>query len=151
MKIAELCHRSVVTCTDRDHLDQAASLMWSNNVGCLPVLGDNGQLVGMLSDRDIAMAAMLQGSPLRAVTVSSVMSKEVLTCREDDDTETVLQRLTARRLRRIPIVDSDRRVIAIVSLNDIARAAANHTLSPAGVAALIQAVAVPRSLAVTRP
>lgn len=151
MKISQLCHRSVVTCTDRDHADQAASLMWSNNIGCLPVLGDNGRLVGMVTDRDIAIGALLQGAPLRAITVSTVMSKEVLTCREDDDAETVLKLLFGRRLRRIPLIDDDRRVLGIVSLNDIARAAANNELGPAGIVALTQAIAVPRSLAVNRP
>lgn len=151
MKISQLCHRSVVTCVDRDHLDHAASLMWWNNIGCLPVLGDDGRLIGMITDRDIAMAALLQGAPLRSVTVSSVMNKEVVTCGEHDDTEVVLQKLIARRLRRIPIVDDDHRVVAIVSLNDIARAAVSNELDPAGVASLLQAVAVPRSLATTRP
>lgn len=151
MKISQLCHHSVVTCSDRDHLDQAASLMWSNNIGFMPVLGDDGRLVGTITDRDIAMAALLQGSPLRAVTVSSVMNKEVLTCRLDDEVEPVLQTLIMRRLRRVPIVNDDRQVIAIVSLNDIGRAATSNELGAAGVALLLQAISVPRSLATTRP
>lgn len=151
MKISQLCHHSVVTCTDRDHLDQAASLMWANNIGFMPVVGDDGRLVGTITDRDIAMAALLQGAPLRSVTVSSVMNKEVLTCSEDDEVEPVLQMLIARRLRRIPIVNGDRRVTAIVSLNDIGRAATSNALSPVGVALLLQAISVPRSLATTRP
>jgi CBS domain-containing protein len=149
MKVSALFHRTVTSCTDRDTLEHAASLLWRQNIGCLPVLGDDGRLIGMLTDRDIAIAALLQGAPLRSITVSSVMVKEVLTCQADDEIETVVEGLLARRLRRMPVIDADRRVIGILSLNDIARAAIAHQLPTAGIAAVLAAIAVPRSLAAT--
>lgn len=151
MKVSALFHRTVTSCTDRDTLEHAASLLWRQNIGCLPVVGDDGRLIGMLTDRDIAIAAFLQGAPLRSITVSSVMAKEVLTCHADDEIDAVVDALIAHRLRRIPVIDADRRVVGIVSLNDIARAAIANQLPTGGIAAVLAAIAVPRSLAVTAP
>jgi CBS domain-containing protein len=151
MKAAALFHRTVTSCTDRDTLEEAAALLWRHNIGCLPVLGDDGRLIGMITDRDIMIAAFLQGAPLRSMTVSSVMVKEVMTCRADDEIDVIVQQLLARRLRRIPVIDADRRVVGIISLNDIARAAIANQLSAGGIAAVLAALAVPRSLAVSAP
>jgi len=151
MKVSALFHRTVTSCTNRDTLDQAAALLWRHDIGCLPVLGDEGQLIGMITDRDIAMAAFLQGAPLRSITVSSVMSKEMATCQSEDDIETVVQTLIARRIRRVPVVDGAGRLIGIISLNDIARAATANELPTAGVAAVLTALAVPRSFASSAP
>ena len=147
MKVAALFHRTVTSCTHRDTLDEAAALLWRHDIGCLPVLDDDGRLIGMITDRDIAMAAFLQGAPLRSITVSSVMSKEVATCTSEDDIDTVVQTLITRRIRRIPVVDAAGRLIGILSLNDIARAATAQELSAASVASVLAALAVPRSFA----
>jgi len=151
MKVSALFHRTVTSCTNRDTLDQAAALLWRHDIGCLPVLGDGGQLIGMITDRDIAMAAFLQGAPLRSITVSSVMSKEMATCEGEDDIETVVQMLIARRIRRVPVVDAQGRLIGIISLNDIARAATANELPTSSVAAVLTALAVPRSFASSAP
>lgn len=151
MKVSALFHRTVTSCTYRDTLDQAAALMWRHDIGCLPVLGDDGRLIGMITDRDIAMAGFLQGSPLHSITVSSVMSKDMMTCRADDDVGTIVTMLIARRLRRLPVLDAGGALIGIVSLNDIARAAIANQLPTADVAAVLAAIAVPRSLAVSAP
>jgi CBS domain-containing protein len=151
MNVSQLCHRRVITCGERDHLDDAMSLLWRHNIGCMPVLGDTGQLTGMITDRDIAVAALLQGSPLHAITVSSVMAKEILTCRDGDSIAHVLEQLTRRRLRRIPVIDEARRVVGILSLNDIARAVMDDPLASETASALARAVGVPRSLAASAP
>ena len=151
MKAAALFHRTVTSCTDRDTLEEAAALLWRHNIGCLPVIGDDGRLIGMITDRDIMIAAFLQGAPLRSITVSSVMVKEVMTCHVDDEIDVIVQQLLARRLRRIPVIDADRRVVGIISLNDIARAAIASQLSAGGIAAVLAAIAVPRSLAASAP
>ena len=149
MKISALFHRSVTSCTNRDTLSHAACQLWQNDIGCLPVLDDDGRLCGMITDRDIAMAAFLQGAPLRSIAVSSVMSKEVAACRADDEVDAVVQTLIARQIHRLPVIDDDRRLIGIISLNDIARAASSGKIPPASVTAVLTAISVPRSLAST--
>lgn len=151
MKVAQLFHRTVTCCSERDSLAEATALLWRHNIGCLPVTDDDGRLVGMLTDRDIAIAALLQGAPLRSMTVSSFMIKEVMTCQADDKIDDIVAKLLARRLRRVPVIDGDRRVVGIISLNDIARAAIANQLSSGGLAAMLAALAVPRSLAATAP
>lgn len=151
MKASALFHRTVITCTHRDRLDTAASQLWRHNIGCLPVVDDDGRLVGMITDRDIALAALLQGGALPSLTVSSVMATDVMTCQAEDEVEAIVETMTAHRLRRVPVTDGDGRLIGILSLNDIARAAVAHQLTPAGVAGVLAAVAVPRSLAATAP
>lgn len=151
MKVSALFHRTVTSCTNRDTLDHAAALLWRHDIGCLPVLGDDGKLIGMITDRDIAMAAFLQGAPLRSITVSSVMSKEMATCKSEDDIETVVQMLIARRIRRLPVLDLAGQLIGIISLNDIARAATANELPTASVAAVLTALAVPRCFASSAP
>jgi CBS domain-containing protein len=149
MKVSALSHRTVTSCTDRDTLEQAAALLWRHGIGCLPVLGDDGRLVGMLTDRDIAMAAFHQGAPLRSIAVSSVMARDIVACHDDDDVDSVVQLLIARRLRRIPVTDADHRVVGILSLNDIARAAIANELPAAGIPAVLAALSVPRPLSIS--
>ena len=149
MKISALFHHTVSSCTDRDTLAHAASQLWQHDIGCLPVLGEDGRLCGMITDRDIAMAAYLQGAPLRSIAVSSVMSKEVVACRAEDEVDTVVDALIKRQLHRLPVIDDDRRLIGIVSLNDIARAAGAGKFPAASVAKVLAAISVPRSLAST--
>jgi CBS domain-containing protein len=149
MKISALFHRNVTSCTNRDTLSHAASQLWQHDIGCLPVLGDDGRLCGMITDRDIAMAAFLQGAPLRSISVSSVMSKEVAACRADEEVDAVVQTLISRQLHRLPVVDDDHRLIGIISLNDIARAASAGKIPAASVAAVLTAISIPRSLAST--
>src|SRR6201999_3870911 len=96
MKVSALFHHTVISCTDRDHLATVASQLWRHNIGCLPVVGDQGRLIGMITDRDITIAVLLQGSPLPSITVSSVMSKEIMTCQASDDVEVVVERMTTR-------------------------------------------------------
>jgi CBS domain-containing protein len=151
MKISALFHRSVTSCTNRDTLSRAASLLWQHDIGCLPVLGDDGRVCGMITDRDIAMAAFLQGAPLRSISVSSVMSKDLAACGPDDDLDAVVQTLIGRQLHRLPVIDDDRRLVGIISLNDLARASSSGKVPAASVAAVMTAISVPRSPASTAP
>src|SRR5215212_5804155 len=123
MKAADLIQREIVTCSERDSLEHVAGLMWKYDIGGLPVAGGDGRVIGMITDRDICMAAYLQGAPLRSITVSSVMSKEVVTCSERDAVRDVEHAMRSRQVRRVPVVDDQGKLVGMISLNDIARAA----------------------------
>ncbi len=147
MKISSLLHPGVATCDQLDNLERVAHRMWNRDVGCLPVVTDAGTLVGMITDRDVAMAAFLQGAPLSRIIVGSVMSKELVTCTAEDTVKVAIERMMTRQLRRLPVVDRDVKLVGIISLNDIARAAAAGTLPPTDVATLVTAVGKPRPFA----
>ena len=71
MKPENLMNRAVCTCSERDSLEQAARIMWDSDVGCLVVVGEEGRPIGMVTDRDLTMAAYTQGVALRDASVSS--------------------------------------------------------------------------------
>ncbi len=123
MNVGELMTQDVKACCPEDTLETAARVMWENDCGCVPVVDANRRVVGMLTDRDICMAAYTKGGPLRALQVSSAMSAEVCTCTAEDTLETAEEMLRTRQVRRLPVVDADGRLAGIISLNDIAREA----------------------------
>lgn len=144
MQAAELIQREIVTCSSRDTLEHVASMMWKYDIGCVPVVSDDGRLVGMITDRDVSMAAYLQGAPLRSITVSSVMVKEVVTCKELDDVREVEQVMSHRQVRRVPVIDDGGKLIGMITINDMARAAHEGKLPPAEVASTLSAISRPR-------
>jgi len=147
MKIAKLMIRDPVTCRASDHLDRAAQLMWEHDIGSLPVVDDAGHIAGMITDRDICMAAYTRGIALRGIPVAVTMAHQVFSCSPDDDVRTVEDELSHRQIRRMPVIDEHGHVIGIVSLNDIARAAQrSREIAPAEVAATLAAVCAPREL-----
>jgi CBS domain-containing protein len=98
-------------------LRDAARMMADCDAGSLPV-GDNDRLVGMLTDRDIAIRGVAQGkgpdSPVR-----EVMSQDVCWCFEDDDVGDALQRLAEEQIRRLPVLSREKRLVGIVSIGDL--------------------------------
>jgi CBS domain-containing protein len=98
---------------------EAASLMADIDVGSLPV-GDNDRLVGMITDRDIVIRAVAQGKSADT-KVSEVMSKEMLYCVDTDEIDDVARNMGKAQVRRLPVVNSDKRLVGIVSLGDLAR------------------------------
>jgi CBS domain-containing protein len=125
MQIAQLMTRTIQTCHQTDSLELAAKLMWEHDIGVLPVLDDFGMLVGIITDRDMCMAAYMQRQPLHALPVSVAMSKHVISCRPDDHDALVAGLMARHKVRRIPVVDDDQRPIGMVSLNDLALASAH--------------------------
>ena len=121
MNVGQLMTQNVRACSRHNTLEAAARLMWDNDCGCVPVVDENRRVLGMLTDRDICMAAYTQGGPLRALTVSSAMSKRLYTCKPDDTLEAAEAVMRANQIRRLPVTDAEGRLVGIISLNDIAR------------------------------
>jgi CBS domain-containing protein len=129
MTIEPLMSRHVHQCRPDHTLDYAASLMWQHDCGCLPVCAGGGdgdgepRVIGMLTDRDICMAALFQGQPLCALKVADAMSRDIRVCELDDRPEDVELLMREQRIRRVPVTDASGRLVGIVSLADLARAA----------------------------
>ncbi len=123
MNVGQLMTQDVRACRPEDTLDTAAQIMWDNDCGCVPVVDANRRVVGMLTDRDICMAAYTQGGPLRALLASSAMAKKVFSCKPEDTLEAAEEIMRANQIRRLPVVDAEGRLLGIISLNDIAREA----------------------------
>ena len=119
MKVADLMTGEVRSCTIHDSLNGAARIMWDHDCGCAPVVDAHGKLVGIVTDRDISMAAYTQGVPLQAIPVERVMSKRVVSCSRTDELETTHQLMRTHEIHRIPVVDARGRLIGIVTLSDL--------------------------------
>jgi CBS domain-containing protein len=124
MRVKELMSHPAVTCPETATLDQAARLMWEYDCGVVPVVNDDGKLAGVVTDRDICMAAYAQGKPLAAITVATAMAKQVVASHLDDDIESAEALMRDNQIRRVPVLDGEARVQGVVSMNDFARAAA---------------------------
>jgi CBS domain-containing protein len=124
MKIEQLMTRNVRTCQPQDSLNRPAQLMWECDVGCIPAVDASNRVVGMITDRDIAMATYLQGRPPDAISLESVMTKKVHVCRPDEDISVAEQRMQKHQVRRLPVTDAKGQLVGLISLNDIALEAA---------------------------
>jgi CBS-domain-containing membrane protein len=121
MKIQDLMCRDVVVCQPTDSMKTAAERMWKADVGCLPVLDDQGTLMGMVTDRDLLMSAAIQGLPLDQLHVDSAMAHRVQALHPGDRVERALELMGVHQVRRLPVVDDQGVVVGLVSVNDLAR------------------------------
>lgn len=129
-RVREVMTRQVVTCRESDSLSRAAQAMWDADCGSLPVVGEQDKVVGMITDRDICMAAYTRGKPLAELAVSGTMSSNPVTCRPTDTLPAVMELMAERQIRRVPVVDDEGRLAGIVSLADLAllaQAPTNHS------------------------
>jgi CBS domain-containing protein len=119
MKISECMSRDVRVCAPDHTLQSAAQTMAEMDAGFLPV-GEGDRLIGIVTDRDIAIRGVAKGQPPES-NIRSVMSSEVCYCFEDDDIDEVADNMSQIQVRRLPVVDRDKRLVGIVALSDIAR------------------------------
>ena len=111
--------RQVFDCGPHDSLLEAAHIMWDKDCGFVPVVTPDHTLVGVLTDRDICMAACTQGRPLSEVHVADVMATSVHACRESDDVGSAHQAMREFQVRRLPVIDDQQRLLGVVSINDL--------------------------------
>ena len=119
MRISEVMTRDVRIAAPTDSIQHAARVMASDDFGSLPV-GEGDRLVGMLSDRDIAVRAVAQGLSPSDCTVSDVMSGDVKYVFEDETVEEAARIMGELQVRRLPVLNRDKRLVGIVSLGDLA-------------------------------
>jgi CBS domain-containing protein len=124
MKISDCMTRDVRLAEPSMTLREAAQLMAACDSGCLPV-GENDRLVGMLTDRDIAIRGVAEGKGPDA-TVGEAMSRDVCWCYEDEPVEEALARLADEQIRRLPVLSRNKRLVGIVSLADLTDSAQPH-------------------------
>jgi len=121
MKVSEAMSRNVKLAAPNQTICDAARIMAEIDAGALPV-EENDRLVGMITDRDIAIRAVAEHkSP--DTKIMDVMSHEVLYCFDDQDIQDVARNMAEEKVRRLPVVDRSKRLVGIVSLADIAREA----------------------------
>jgi CBS domain-containing protein len=139
--------RRVFTCDTRETLERAAQLMWDHDCGSVPVVDGHGRLVGVLTDRDCAMAAYIQGKPLAQIRIVDVISHSVCACEAHASIEDAQHSMAEHAIRRLPVIDADGRLVGIITLGDLARAATSTDDSGADAEIAAQADNVALTLA----
>ena len=119
MKVKEVMTPDPQACAPTNSAAEAAGLMWQCDCGVLPVVTDDGTVVGLITDRDICMAGALKGRALSDIAVEEVISGDVFSTSPDDDVRKALATMQDRKVRRVPVVNADGKLEGIVSLHDI--------------------------------
>jgi CBS domain-containing protein len=119
MQIKDIMTPNVEVTELTTNLKEAATKMKTLNVGSLPVR-EGEQLVGMITDRDIVIRGVAEGSDPDKTTVSTVMTSDLVYCFEDQDVQEAAQVMADRQIRRLPIVNREHQLVGIVSLGDLA-------------------------------
>jgi len=132
MKIGELMTVDVEVIKPGDTLHTAAKMMADIDAGVLPV-GENDRLVGMITDRDIAVRGIAEGKGPDA-KVREAMTQEVMYCFEDEEAQQAAQNMADIQVRRLPVLNRDKRLVGIVSLSDLARKEPNTAKALHGIA-----------------
>ena len=119
MRIAEIMTRDVHIASPNDTISTVAREMADNDIGFLPV-SDNDRLVGMITDRDIVVRCVADGRDDKT-RVGDIMTADVKYCFDDEDVSEVARNMGDEQVRRLPVVDRNKRLVGIVSLADAAR------------------------------
>jgi CBS-domain-containing membrane protein len=121
--VRDVMSREVRWCRAWDTLEHAARLMWEHDCGALPVVDDHGRPIGMITDRDICMAAYTQGRSLSQIQVSVAASRCLHFVRPGAPLDLACAEMRAQRVRRLAVIDVGGNLIGVVSFSDIARCA----------------------------
>ncbi|MCL2776790.1 MAG: CBS domain-containing protein [Polyangiaceae bacterium] len=123
MKVDDVMTREVKPCHPDESLARAAQLMWDNDCGCVPVVDDEERVIGIVTDRDVCMAALLNGRPLHELLVAQAMAHKPVRVSPDDNISEAEELMRHARVRRLPVVDTKGQLVGILSLGDLAIAA----------------------------
>ena len=119
LKISDIMTRLVEVVPPEMSVRDVAELMKQRNLGVYPVCEDQS-LLGMVTDRDLALRVLAEGKDPDATRVAEIMSTDVASCSPEDRVDEVLPLMASRRIRRIPVLSSDRRLVGLVTLGKIA-------------------------------
>ena len=119
---ADIMTRDPAACAPGDTVDKVAKLMQRINVGPVPIVDakQDGKLVGIVTDRDLAVKIVAEGRDARKTKVEEVMTRRVFTCRGDDDIQKALDAMSQHQIRRVPIVDANERLVGMIAQADVA-------------------------------
>ncbi|WP_342240807.1 CBS domain-containing protein [Inquilinus sp. OTU3971] len=118
MKVKDAMHNGAACVEATTSLREVARRMRDDDIGAIPVRAD-GQLIGIVTDRDITCRALADSGDPAKLTVREVMTKNVTCCSSDDDIATAIKVMEERKVRRLPVMDSNKNLIGMLSLGDL--------------------------------
>jgi CBS domain-containing protein len=131
MKVREVMSTPPVTCSAGSSLAEAAAEMWRHDCGAVPVVNESGAAIGIITDRDIAIAVGTRECCAAEIPVSSVISGRLSYVHPGDDVDAALETMKRERIHRIPVLDDESHVVGVIAMNDLILRAAEHPADPA--------------------
>lgn len=122
MLVKDCMTESVSFVEPKTPISQIARRMRDEDIGSVPV-AENDKMIGMVTDRDIVVRTIAEGKDVAEMTARDVMSPRVLYCFDDQSVEEVLENMGEEQIRRLPVVNRDKRLVGVVSLGDLSQAA----------------------------
>ena len=121
-KCREVMTTNPVYCLPGDRVAKVAQLMKSTDIGSVPIVEDeqSKRLVGIVTDRDLALKIVAEGRDPKATKAEDVMTRKVVTCHAEDDMQKALDAMSEHKLRRIPVVDNNHGIVGIIAQADVA-------------------------------
>lgn len=121
MKVKECMCNKVFSCTPSTTVYDAAKLMQTNHVGCIPVCDNENCMVGVITDRDLVLRCIANDKNVKETPVSDIMTTNVWTCHPEDEMTNVQSIMGNEKIRRLPVVDNTGKVIGMLSMGDLAK------------------------------
>lgn len=119
MKVKDAMVAAPVSCTSNTDLAAAAGMLFRRNCGVLPVVDAHDKVVGMITDRDMCIALGTRNERAGKIRVGQVASDKVFDCKPDDDIHAALATMAQARVRRLPVVSADGKLVGILSMDDV--------------------------------
>ncbi|MBL1258241.1 MULTISPECIES: CBS domain-containing protein [Methylocystis] len=118
MKVKDVMHQGVEWVSPDTPVAEVAKKMREHDVGAIPV-GENDRLVGMVTDRDITIRAVAEDKDISKLSVREVMTSGIIYCRDTEDVGDAIRIMESKQIRRLPVIDENKRMVGIVALGDI--------------------------------
>ncbi|MFD2056900.1 CBS domain-containing protein [Mesorhizobium calcicola] len=129
MKVKDAMHRGVDWVSPETAVTELAKMMRAQDIGSIPI-GENDRLIGMVTDRDIVCKGLADdGFDNRTATARDVMTAGIHCCREDDDLAKAVQHMEELKIRRLPVINKNMRMVGILSVGDVSQSAPRELVS----------------------
>jgi CBS domain-containing protein len=122
MKVEKMMHKGVEWVSPNTIIAALAKKMQQFDIGAIPV-GENDRLIGMVTDRDIVIRGVANGKDPSKLTARDVMTKGVTNCRDNEEVDEAVRIMESERIRRLPVIDANKRMVGMISLGDMSHAA----------------------------
>jgi CBS domain-containing protein len=119
MRVVDIMMRTAYQCRPETNLGSATEFMWIGNCGFLPVVGEEGRVIGVITDRDICVALGTRNRLAGDIKVAEAMSRKVYSCLPEDDIHVALRTMRQGRVRRLPVIAKDGALVGVVSIDDV--------------------------------
>jgi CBS domain-containing protein len=130
MKVKNCMHKGAQWVSPDTPVKAVAKAMLEQDIGAIPV-GENDRLIGMVTDRDIAVRGVANGNDVSALTARDVMTRGIIWCRDSDDLSHAANMMQSKKVRRLPVIDKNKRMVGILSLGDLSQAGTERTIAAA--------------------